>query len=156
MKYNVPTRRYGYALTAAQASDLIEVQVEPIESSGSSSIPPGAGQARLILDPQSPGSPPNQGNNLSLTNVKVSITAPLCVLTGLDPDKPAVINAGLSGGGQTAYWILGNVTKGNPQTCCVSYALNGPGHRRFEFVLEAAELPQPVRLHVDVSPGFQC
>jgi hypothetical protein len=145
MKFNVPTARYGYALAAAQCTDHIEVQVLPQGSSGN------AGLARLILDPQSPGSPANQGNNLSLTSVRVSITAPRCGLATLIPKKEDVADAGFCGAGQTAFWTVGNVFKGNAQQYSVNYVMNGPSDRRFEFMLQAAELPDPIRLQIDVT-----
>lgn len=150
MKYNVPTARYGYSLTAAQLTDLLDVQIQSEGSSGNS------GLAKLILDPQSPGSPANQGNNLSLTNVRVSISAPRCTLATLIPKKEDVIDAAFVGGGHVAIWNVGNVSKGNQQQYSVNYVMNGPAHSRFEFVLQADELPKPIRLHVDVSAGFQC
>lgn len=150
MKFNVPSARYGYALTAAQLTDLLDVRIQSEGSSGN------AGLARLILDPQSPGAPPNQGNNLSLTNVRVSISAPRCTLATLIPKKEDVNDAGLSFGGHVAFWDVGDVFKGDQQEYCVNYELNGSPHCRFEFVLQATELPKPVRLQVDVSAGFQC
>ena len=150
MKFNVPSARYGYALTAAQLTDLLDVRIQSEGSSGN------AGLARLILDPQSPGAPPNQGNNLSLTNVRVSISAPRCTLATLIPKKEDVNDADFSFGGHVAYWDVGDVFKGSQQEYCVNYVMNGPAHCRFEFVLQATELPKPVRLQVDVSAGFQC
>jgi len=149
MKYNVPSARYGYVLTAAQLTDLIDVQIQSEGSSGN------AGLAKLILDPQSPGSPANQGNNLSLTNVRVSISAPRCTLATLIPKKEDVNDAGFSFGGHVAFWNVGNVLKGSQQQYSVNYVMTGPAHSRFEFVLQADELPNPVRLQVDVSAGFQ-
>lgn len=150
MKFNVPSARYGYDLTAAQLTDLLDVRIQSEGSSGN------AGLARLILDPQSPGAPPNQGNNLSLTNVRVSISAPRCTLATLIPKKEDVNDAGLSFGGHVAYWDVGDVFKGSQQQYSVNYAMTGAAHSRFEFVLQANELPKPVRLQVDVSAGFQC
>jgi len=150
MKFNVPSARYGYALTAAQPTDLLDVQ---IQSEGSSA---NAGLARLILDPQSPGKPENQGNDLSLTNVRVSISAPRCNLATLIPKKEDVIDADVISGGHVAFWNVGDVFKGSQQQYSVNFVLTGPAHSRFEFVLQAAELPNPVRLQVDVSAGFQC
>ena len=150
MKYSVPSARYGYALTAAQLTDLIDVQIQSEGSSGN------AGLAKLILDPQSPGAPPNQGDNLSLTNVRVSISAPRCNLATLIPKKEDVIDADILGGGHVAFWSVGDVFKGTQQQYSVNYVMTGPAHSRFEFVLQANELPKPVRLQVDVSAGFQC
>ena len=150
MKYSVPTARYGYALTSAQQTDHLEIQ---IQSEGSSA---SGGLARLVLDPQSPGAPANQGNNLSLTNVRVSITAPRCTLATLIPKKEDVQNAGFNFAGRTAFWDIGNVFKGSQQQFSVGFVMTSSAHSRFEFMLEADELPEPVRLQVDVSAGFQC
>ena len=144
MKYNVPSARYGYALTAAQLTDLIDVQITSAGSSGN------AGLATLILDPQSPGKPENQADELSLTDVRISISAPRCALSTLVPKKEDVIDAGFHFGGHTALWNVGDVCKGSPQQYSVNYVMNGSAHSRFEFVLQAAELKNPVRLHVDV------
>lgn len=145
MRFNVPTHRYGYTLAAAQCTDLLDVEVLPQGGSGN------AGLARLILDPQSPGSPANQETNLSLTNVRVSITAPRCTLGTQIPTEEDVTEAGLCSAGQTAYWKVGNVFKGSQQQYSVNYVITGAPCRRFEFMLEAAELPDPVRLQLDVS-----
>ena len=145
MKYNVPVGRYNYSLGASDKTDHIVVQVVPPAAGA------GKGLARLILDPQSPGSPTHQENNLSLTDVSVTITAPRCLLDTLIPKKEDVNDAGFSGGGQTASWTVGNVFKGSQRQFSVNYVLTGPSVRRFEFALAAAELPDPIRLQVDVN-----
>jgi hypothetical protein len=147
--YNIPRARYSYSLGASDLTDDIEIRVQP--SGGSSGS--GSGSATLKLVSHSPGAPPNQLDNLSLTNVTVRITAPRCLLDTLIPKKEDVIDAGFSGAGQVAHWNVGNVIKGQQQQCQVNYVATGQGVRRFEFVVEATELPEPIRLELDLSPG---
>jgi hypothetical protein len=144
--YNVPTMQYDYPLGDRAETDYLCLDTKPTG--------PGQGIAVLHLNAVSPGKPCGpRPSGQSLTNVRVSIEAPGCEITGLSPDAPFIDTATIIG--QTAFWEQSAARAGSQMDYSIDYQVVEGGARRFEFRVQAMELKQPIKLFLDVvlEPG---
>jgi hypothetical protein len=150
--FNIPRYYYRATLEPSAATDYIEFEVERPAGDG-------PGHATLRLDAQSPGKPGKKGaagGDASLTNVEITVTAPRCTIEQAAV-KPVPSGLTVSPAGTIGWctWRHHKSPKGKSITYRVPFRTSQTETLRFEFIVRAAELVRPIRLHHDMRVTAQ-